>query len=696
MVKTPLDPKNSKASKAPQATKNGKSTTRSERKKPSKLTKESPTNLNSAMSAEANVAKSPSTNTKDTLRPVTPEDGTPSGRKSPPGVKDPPQVEDVDMDQNNDNASMTSNKSDATATADNRDLSQPQTTSRNNPYFALDPNAAAFNPNNNASANNGQQDSAPTETTRTNNKKVIMRNNDGLYTLKLSVKNNDNAAAEMKRSITEWFKEMKEVDPSFIIYDWKNNDMSRAISKSTEITSKVAAMRHFFSGVRPRSKAGPIWMNIHIGHDEFPSELDEGVDWWYKDNKARLYKKALQYKDSIQVSWLLYSHEKVDRDGLLERLTSKCNAMWNKNIPMALSWSQIRDGTFNKPNKPFDPNITYPYAIHVHCRTNDQEEVKAFMRQTYHSSQDHFPLMIRFRYVPVIDRSSTSHLKDKIRRLRSVQVDFLNSIDHATSWEIAALDYKSHSLSQTLREMIMSIPNDNNEPLFLSVNEDKNIGGFIFTFPSKYEQKARDLVTEFPAYLKYIFGEDIKKYLTIPAGERLEDAIWDPNLGHVVSSADIELEELAKEASNSSWIRLSTTDQNNNDDNIIDDHNKEVTNENEQNAPLFQFNNVNHIQRSDESVSTFGNFKATKNNNSDEASEGSISTMNSKSSIATRMTTVESKMNNMDSTLHQILTSLNRIHNDNGSAPLPVTGETQEGKTSESAALPESDAASAS
>ena len=726
MVKLPSSSQNQKASKAPQVAKNGKTTARSERKKASKHTA-NPTNLDSAMSAEAKSATSPPKNTNNAFQPVTPEDdNSPSGRKSPPGMKDPPtdidvEMEDktdnpkddnpssgrnsppgmkdppqeieIDMDKNQDDVTTTSNKSDKTATADNRDSSQPKTTSTNNQFYALDPNATVFNPNNSDINNNKSHDAPSNESDQNLKKKIIKRKNNGLYSLKLPVNDNDNAAAEMQRSITEWFKEMREVDPSFIIYDWKNDDMSRAISKSTEITTKVAAMRHFFSGVRPRSKAGFIWMNIHIGHDGPPSELDEGMDWWYKDKKAGLYKKALQYKDSIQVCWLLYSHDKVDRDNLLEKLVKRCELMYSRKLAMALSWTQIRDGTFKTSNKPFDPSITYPYAIHIHCRTNDQEEVKALMRTTYSTSQNEFPNKMKLRYVPVIDRNSTSHLKDKIRKLRRLQIDFLNSIDHATSWEIAALEYKSHTLPKNMREMIMEIPNNENEPLFIAINEDKNTGGFVFTFPSEYEQKARDYVTEFPAYLKFKYGEDIKKYLTQPAGDRLEDAIWDAELGHVISSADKELEELAKEAMSSNWIRLSTADQQNDATNIIDDHNKEVANENQLNTPLFQFSNVNNIQRSDESVSTFGNNRAHRNKNNDVSDDGSISTMNSKNSIATRMTTVEGKMNNMDSTLNKILLSLNRIQG--GSTSLPVNGETQEGETSDSAVLPASDTASA-
>lgn len=64
-------------------------------------------------------------------------------------------------------------------------------------------------------------------------------------------------------------------------------------------------MRHFFYQIRPRSTKGHMWCSVHIGHDGPSSKLDDGMDWWYKEKKGGIYKHALQYKDSVQVAWLL-------------------------------------------------------------------------------------------------------------------------------------------------------------------------------------------------------------------------------------------------------------------------------------------------------------------------------------------------------------------------------------------------------
>ena len=197
---------------------------------------------------------------------------------------------------------------------------------------------------------------------------------------------------------------------------------------------------------------------------------------------------------------------------------------------MALAWTQIKDGSLNKNKKEYDPSKTYPYAIQVHCRTHDQEDVKMFIKRTYKSTQTSFPLLMAFRYVPVLERTSTSHLKTKIKRLRRIQVDFLCSTMHAISWEINTLDHKSDNLEKTMRELLMEIrSNEYNDNVFLSINED-GTGGHAFTFPIAYEDKACDFITEFPAYLKHHTGDAIKKYLTAPATERLKDTVWDPDL----------------------------------------------------------------------------------------------------------------------------------------------------------------------
>ena len=106
----------------------------------------------------------------------------------------------------------------------------------------------------------------------------------------------------MQRVLTEWFQTFKDVNNSVVIYDWKNDTKERAITKSTEITSKVASMKQYFFQVRPRSKAGTIWTQVHIDHERTPKEIDESMDWWYQENKNGFYRKPLQYKDAVQVA----------------------------------------------------------------------------------------------------------------------------------------------------------------------------------------------------------------------------------------------------------------------------------------------------------------------------------------------------------------------------------------------------------
>ena len=68
--------------------------------------------------------------------------------------------------------------------------------------------------------------------------------------------------------------------------------------------------------------------------------------------------------------------------------------------------------------------------------------------------------------------------------------------------------------------------------------------------------------------------------------------------------------------------------------------------------------------------------------------------MNSKSSIATRMTTVESNMESMGNTLNDILLSLKAIQRPSTSPP--VNGETQGRESSANAVSPQGDIADAS
>ena len=296
-----------------------------------------------------------------------------------------------------------------------------------------------------------------------------------------------------------------------------------------------------------------------------------------------------------------------------------------------------------------------------------------------------------FRYVPVIDKSSTTHLKTKIKRLRRIQIDFLCSTIHATSWEISTLDHKSDDLKKTMREFLMEIrSNEYNGFIFLGINEEAT-GGHAFTFPVAYEEKARDFIAEFPVYLKYYNGDNIKKYLTASAAERLDDAKWD-------SEEDLELDIIEKEAIRRKWIKQATNDQLH--DETIEINNEEETNQDvSKTAPLFAFGN--NINRDDASVSTFGTHrqetKENSNNDQDnesQKSDSTLSTMNSKTTIASRMNVVEPNLENMGKTLNQILLSLGTPQGP--PKPPPVNGETQVREPSANVVSPMGDTAGAS
>ena len=204
------------------------------------------------------------------------------GKNTNTGQKDPPNEIQTQQDTTTDDSSHMSTKSDDTDKMTNKDTS---TTSSNNPFQPLDPNARAFTPASQAKETRKDTELMDRNKKKDTQQKIIKRNFNSLYSLKLSVTDNKNAAEEMQRVLVEWYKELKEVDSSVIIYDWKNDTKTRAISKSTEITNKVAPMRHFFYQIRPRSTRGHVWCSVHIGHGGPASELGDGMDWWYKEKK---------------------------------------------------------------------------------------------------------------------------------------------------------------------------------------------------------------------------------------------------------------------------------------------------------------------------------------------------------------------------------------------------------------------------
>ena len=179
----------------------------------------------------------------------------------------------------------------------------------------------------------------------------IKRNHRLIYSLKLAVQKNSDPMKTMQHILRDWFKRVREHSPSFVVYKWKDETYSQAITCADSINANVFHMKQYFSGVRPKEENGFIWSTIHAGHNKVYDSIKKNNSWWLSKTDSGMFKKNLQFHDTERPIWLLWSHEQLDNEALKEKWDEKALEMYGEEFPMALNHTYVSDGAGFKESK---------------------------------------------------------------------------------------------------------------------------------------------------------------------------------------------------------------------------------------------------------------------------------------------------------------------------------------------------------
>jgi hypothetical protein len=179
-------------------------------------------------------------------------------------------------------------------------------------------------------------------------------------------------------------------------------------------------------------------------------------------------------------------------------------------------------------------------ALHVVTNPNCQIAATKIFRRIYDATkQQHFPLGIRMRFIPMASAVSHGKIYD-LKKCRLQQRGWLNSIEHTTYDGIELLDTSSQKMP-TLRNMIMKLKSKSDgNPLFISVNTQwNNNEKTIFTFRRKLANEARPRIPTLLTYLihttKY---KNCNVYFTQSAQNEAQQNVWGESTKEVVRAAD--------------------------------------------------------------------------------------------------------------------------------------------------------------
>ena len=166
-------------------------------------------------------------------------------------------------------------------------------------------------------------------------------------------------------------------------------------------------------------------------------------------------------------------------------------------------------------------------------------QAQKLISYTYGRNATNFPLGIKMRYVKTYNKELQSFLRKDIIVLRSKQDWFLNSISHGNTWELTQIDNMNKNDHYHLRQTLMNLQTtDKKSYLFLGINRDERENSFAFTFPTKFEDDARDMIAQLAPYIIFQHDESALKYLTPEADKRAIESPWDETLNRDISDTD--------------------------------------------------------------------------------------------------------------------------------------------------------------
>jgi len=98
--------------------------------------------------------------------------------------------------------------------------------------------------------------------------------------------------------------------------------------------------------------------------------------------------------------------------------------------------------------------------------------------------------------------------KEKAHSLQATQGQFLQQTETCITWEIVTIDLEDKTLCNSLRAILMNIPDPEHldTKLFHSVNKMFKQDGYIFRFHPSRDQNAQEVVAGLLVFLKGIWS----------------------------------------------------------------------------------------------------------------------------------------------------------------------------------------------
>ena len=385
----------------------------------------------------------------------------------------------------------------------------------------------------------------------------LTRNYNTYFSVKLKVEKGI-ATKQLSKSLKIFFDQLYEIDPQIAIYEYDPITPAKAILNSKNLPNDYAVMKTFFNNINVKPNGGHSWFQMWMGHDEPIENILINMKHWSSENDSYIYKKRLQEKYTAKEFWLLWSTERMDPEVIKEEIDQITMKSENKKYNLSFNFGMVRkDQKFSNNNQPSKWNK----AMIIEVKREEKEEAYRVLGRIFSTSNNIKILGTEMRMIPVMSSDLPSHTKRKIARMIHKQEQFLSTLVTKPCVFLSEIDYYNTKLQTTMREIIMNLEtlrtfDSDGNPIKIFINVDYSDwhSSYVLTFPKHLEKEADDFIAQLPAYLHYVYGEEVLFMLTAEGAVKANESKWDEENLCATSNVDLELDAIEMESSNKSWL----------------------------------------------------------------------------------------------------------------------------------------------
>ena len=386
----------------------------------------------------------------------------------------------------------------------------------------------------------------------------IHRNYNTYFSVKLKIEKGGIATKQLLKSLKTFYSQLYLIDPDIAIYDYESAKPTQAILSSKNIPHDFSIMKTYFNNINVKPNGGHTWFQVWIGHTEPIENIIVNMKHWSSENDSFLYKKRLQEKFTAKDYWLLWSTERMDSEILKDEIDELTMKIVKKKFQLSFNFGMVRKDTkFSNNSTPSKWNK----AMIIEVKREEKTEAYSILGRIFSTSNNIKVLGTEMRMIPVLNSDLPSHTKRKIARMTHKQEQFLSTLLTKPCVYLSDIDYYNSTLNTTLRDIIMNLEtlktfDEKGNPMKVFINVDYSDwhSAYVLTFPKHLEKEADDFITQLPAYLNYVYGEEVLFMLTAEGAVKANESKWDEENLCATSNLDLELDAIELESSSKAWL----------------------------------------------------------------------------------------------------------------------------------------------